>query len=66
MDRACGQDDGTRNAYRILVGKSLGKSPVGRRKGDRGITLRCIKRKQVERLSRGCNWFRFLSHLVLW
>jgi hypothetical protein len=30
MGRACSMDGGTRNAYRILVGKPEGKTPLGR------------------------------------
>jgi hypothetical protein len=30
MDRACGANGKTRNAYRILVGKQEGKRPLGR------------------------------------
>jgi hypothetical protein len=30
MRRACGTNGGTRNAYRILVGKPEGKRPLGR------------------------------------
>jgi hypothetical protein len=32
MIRACRVNGGTTNAYRILVGKSEGKMPVGRQK----------------------------------
>jgi hypothetical protein len=32
----------TRNAFRILIGKSLGKCHLEVQEGDRRITLRCI------------------------
>jgi hypothetical protein len=32
MDRECSTNGAERNAYRILVGKSEGKRPLGRRR----------------------------------
>jgi hypothetical protein len=47
-----------RSAYRVLVGKLEGDSPLGRSDVDGRIILRCIFRKWAVRESTGSIWLR--------
>ena len=47
-----------RNMYRILVGKPEGKRPFGRPKNRQTDNIKCILKKQDERVQTGCIWLR--------
>jgi hypothetical protein len=49
VGRACGTNGETRNAYRILVGKLEGKSPLGRPR------RRCVKNIVIDLRDIGCD-----------
>lgn len=52
---------GTRNAYRILVWKHLGKVYIADRKGDGRITLRYILARRKD-----CTWTKLTQGNVQW
>jgi len=47
-----------RGVYRVLVGKAVGKRPLGRPRRSGGIILRCIFRKWYVGVWTGSIWLR--------
>jgi hypothetical protein len=58
MGGACSTYGERRSAYRVLVGKREGDSPLGRSYVDGRIILRWIFRKWAVRESNGSIWLR--------
>jgi hypothetical protein len=56
MDGECSTHGEMRNSYKLLVGKSDGKRPLGR--NGRGWEVKYIFKKEGMRLWTGFKWFR--------